>query len=84
MIEPKILVNQGILIIEAKDRIDRELVKQYTIEFEKSTGSKYPIVLWKNLVGHYSAYDFEKDCSIYCGTTSQKDSMEKIKKYKNE
>jgi hypothetical protein len=82
MIDPKIVVNQGILIIEAKDRIDRELVKQYKDDFEKSTGNKYPIVLWRNLIGYYAAFDFENDCSIYCGTMSQKDSMEKIKKYK--
>ena len=84
MIDPKILVFDKILIIEAKDQINRELVKQYKQEFENSTGNKYPIVLWKTTIGYYSAYDFEKDCSIYCGTTSQKDSMEKIKKYKNE
>lgn len=82
MIDPKISVNQGILIIEAKDIINRDLVKQYKEEFEKSTGNKYPIVLWRNLIGYYAAFDFEKDCSIYCGTMSQKDSMEKIKKYK--
>lgn len=82
MIDPKILVSQGILIIEAKDRIDRDLVKQYKEGFEKSTGNKYPIVLWRNIIGYYSAFDFENDCSIYCGTMSQKDSMEKIKKYK--
>ena len=84
MIEPKIIVNKGILIIEAKDRINKELVKQYKEEFEQSTGNKYPIVLWKNTIGYYSAYDFEKDCSIYCGTMSEKTSIEQINKYKNE
>ena len=49
MINPKILVRDKILIIEAKDQITRELVKQYKQEFENSTGNKYPIVLWKNI-----------------------------------
>ena len=84
MENPKILVNQGILIIEARDQINRGLVKQYKEEFEKSTGKNYPIVLWKNTVGYYSAYDFKNESSIYCGTMSQKTSMEQIKKYKNE
>ena len=84
MINPKILVRDKILIIEAKDRITRDLVKQYKEEFEQSTGNKYPIVLWKNTIGYYSAYDFEKDCSIYCGTMSEKTSIEQINKYKNE
>ena len=84
MIEPKIIVNKGILIIEAKDRINKELVKQYKEEFEQSTGNKYPIVLWKNTIGYYSAYDFENNCSIYCGTMSEKTSIEQINEYKNE
>lgn len=84
MENPKILVNQGILIIEAKDQITRDLVKQYKEEFEKSTGKNYPIVLWKNTIGYYSAYDFKNESSIYCGTMSQKTSIEQIKKYKNE
>ena len=46
--------------------------------FENSTGKTYPIVLWKNTIGYYSAYDFEKDCSIYCGTMSEKTSLEQI------
>ena len=84
MIDPKILVRDKILIIEAKDRINRELVKQYKQEFENSTGNKYPIVLWKNTIGYYAAYDFENDCSIYCGTMSEKTSIEQINEYKNE
>ena len=84
MINPKILVRDKILIIEAKDKITRELVKQYKQEFENSTGNKYPIVLWKNTIGYYTAYDFENDCSIYCGTMSEKTSIEQINKYKNE
>ena len=84
MSDPKILVRDKILIIEAKDRINRELVKQYKEEFEQSTGNKYPIVLWKNTIGYYSAYDFENNCSIYCGTMSEKTSIEQINKYKNE
>ena len=84
MINPKILVRDKILIIEAKDRITKDLVKQYKEEFEQSTGNKYPIVLWKNTIGYYSAYDFENNCSIYCGTMSEKTSIEQIKTYKNE
>ena len=84
MIEPKILVRDKILIIEANDQINRELVQQYKKEFEKSTGNKYPIVLWKNTIGYYSAYDFDKDCSIYCGTMSEKISVKQIKEYINE
>ena len=84
MDNPKILVREGILIIEANDKINLDLVKQYKDEFENSTGKKYSIVLWKNLVGYYSAYDFDNNCSIYCGTMSQKTSIEQIKEYKNE
>ena len=84
MDNPKILVRDGVLIIEANDQINIDLVKQYKEEWENSTGKKYPIILWKNLIGYYSAYDFENNCSIYCGTMSQKTSMEQIKKYRNE
>ena len=83
MIEPKILIRDKILIIEANDRINLELVKQYKEEFENSTGNKYSIVLWKNTIGYYSAYDFDKDCSIYCGTMSEKTSVKQIKEYIN-
>lgn len=81
MVDPKIIVKNKILIIEANDRITRDLVKQYKKNFENSTGKTYPIVLWKNTIGYYSAYDFEKDCSIYCGTMSEKTSLEQIKEY---
>ena len=84
MVDPKIIVKNKILIIEANDRITRDLVKQYKKNFENSTNKKYPIVLWKNTIGYYSAYDFEKDCSIYCGTMSEKTSLEQIKEYLNE
>ena len=84
MVDPKIIVKNKILIIEANDRITRDLVKQYKNNFENSTNKKYPIVLWKNTIGYYSAYDFEKDCSIYCGTMSEKTSLEQIKEYLNE
>lgn len=84
MDNPKILVRDGILIIEANDRINKELVEQYKEEFENSTGKNYPIVLWRNTIGYYSAYDFENNCSIYCGTMSEKTSIKQIKDYKNE
>ena len=84
MINPKILVRDKILIIEANDRINRKKIKKIKEEFEQSTGNKYPIVLWKNTIGYYSAYDFENNCSIYCGTMSEKTSIEQINKYKNE
>jgi hypothetical protein len=79
----KITIKDKILIIEADDRIDRQLVKQLKEDFEKSTGNKYPVVLWRNTLGYYSAYDFDNSCSIYCGTRSEKTSMEQIKKYIN-
>lgn len=74
-------IKDEILIIEANDHIDRSIVKELKESFENSTNKKYPIILWRNLVGYYSAYDFNNDCSIYCGTLSEKTSLEQIKEY---
>lgn len=80
----KYKIKDDILIIEADDHIDRDLIKGLKESFESSVNKLFPIVLWKNILGYYSAYDFESNCSVYCGTTSQKTSLEQINKYKNE
>lgn len=77
-------IKGGILILEFKCKVDLDLVRQYKELFENSTNKTYPIVLYKNVIGYYSAYDFEKDCSIYCGTMSEKTSLKQIQDYKNE
>lgn len=74
-------IKNNILIIESDDKIDKEIVKQSKESFEKSTNKKYSIVLWRNVIGYYSAYDFDKNCSIYCGTMSEKTSLEQINEY---
>jgi len=78
-----IFVKDKILIIEATDRINRDLVYKLKNNFEQSTGKEYPIVLWKNTIGYYSAYDFKNDCSIYCGTMNEKTSLQQINEYLN-
>ena len=65
-------------------KLNKDIANKLKEEFENSTGNNYPIVLWKNIVGYYSGYDFENNCSIYCGTMSEKTSIEQINEYKNE
>ena len=80
----KTSVKSNILIVEAKNfAITVEKVKYIKDGFEKSTGKSYPYVLYKNVLGYYSGYDFDKDCSIYCGSRSENQSIQQIKEYIN-
>ncbi len=80
----KTSVRSNILIVEAKNfSITVEKVNTIRKGFEESTRKSFPIVLYKNIMGYYAGYDFEKNCSIYCGSRSENQSMEQIKEYLN-
>lgn len=52
-----------------------DAVKEVKEEFPNS---QIEIVAYKNILGYWAAYYIESGKSIYCGTTSLKDTKEKI------
>lgn len=74
------------LFLEFSDILDSNSVINAIQEVkEEFPNSQIEIVAYKNILGYWAAYYLESGKSIYCGTTSLKDTKEKItKSLKNE
>jgi len=78
----KIGIKDNILIASSKiQSVSLEDVKELKSLIQNSTGNTYNYAIFKNILGYYSGYDFEEDHSIYCGTLSEKTSIEQVKDY---
>lgn len=82
----KIGIKDNILIISSTTQsVTLEDVKEIVTLMKDNTGNDYNYAIFKNLVGYYSGYDFKENHSIYCGTRSEKTSIDQVKEYiKNE
>jgi hypothetical protein len=75
-------LKDGILIIYDKSKtLTTEEIIELVKGYEESTGKVYPYVLTKNVLGYYRGWDISRNCSIYCGTMSEKTSLSQIKEY---
>ena len=71
-------LREGILVMEASNL---EEALQLKNEFEDSTNKIFEYILWKNSLGYHFGYDCSLLKSIYCGTLSEKKSINQIKEY---
>lgn len=80
----KVGIKDNILIITSKiQSVSLDDVKEIKSLMEESTGNTYYYVIFNNILGYYSGYDFKEGHSVYCGTLSEKTSIEQIKTYLN-
>lgn len=77
----KVSVREKILIVED---VDLEKAIEITKDFEKSTLNSYPYIIYKSALGYYAGWDFINNKSIYCGTRSEKTSIDQVKEYIND
>ena len=47
-------------------------------------GKNYPYVLFTNILGYFSGYDFETNRSIYCGCLSESQAIQSMLEYIND
>lgn len=61
-----------------------DIIEAISILKETFTSVSFNIVATKGLTGYWSAFDYNKNNSIYCGSRSLGDTKRKIKEYLNE
>jgi len=75
-------MKDGILIVTSRKKVTKDDLLEIKILFEESTGHTYRYGTYKDLLGYYHCYDFEKDYSIYCGSLNESAAIKAIKNYK--
>lgn len=74
----------NILVFKSKNQtVSLENAKELHQLMEENTLKKYKYGIYKSLIGYYSGYDFEENKTIYCGTLSEKTSINQVKEYAN-
>ena len=76
-------IKDEIVIIDSKTSLEFYEVKELVESLNKSSNKKYKYAISNNSLGYWKGYDLELNKSIYCGTMSQKTSIEQIKEYIN-
>lgn len=76
-------IKDEIVIIDSKTSLEFYEVKELVESLNKSSNKKYKYAISSNSLGYWKGYDLELNKSIYCGTMSQKTSIEQIKEYIN-
>lgn len=77
--------DNNILFLEFKDVSENFMINDIISDIKETFPNKqFDIVAKKNILGYWSAYDYSKNQSIYCGTTSAKTTKEQLKKYLND
>ena len=77
--------DNNVLFLEFKDVTENFIINDIINDIKVTFLNKqFDIVAKKNILGYWSAYDYSKNQSIYCGTTSAKITKEQIKKYLND
>lgn len=72
------------LFLEFTNVIQKDSISNAIQEVrEEFPNSIFEIVAYKNIIGYWAAYYIKSGYSIYCGTTSLKDTKEKINKSLN-
>lgn len=81
----KILIKNNILIFKQLGKSPSlEEIKELKINYENSVGKNYPYVLFTNILGYFSGYDFETNRSIYCGCLSESQAIQSMLEYIND
>ena len=79
----KVSIDEDILIITSrKESATLDIAREMKELMENTTGKTYNYCTFNNVIGYFSGYDFKENHSIYCGTMSEKTSIEQIKEYK--
>ncbi len=73
----KIGVKEDIVIINSKVFLSLDQIK----EIIEGLPGNHKHAIANNSLGYWKGYDLEKNCSIYCGTMSEKTSIKQVKKY---
>ncbi len=79
-----IFVKDGILIVTSKKNVTLEDLMKMKELMEESTGKKYFLGTYRDSLGYYDGYDFVNHASVYCGSLSEKVSIDRLKTYYNE
>jgi len=75
----KIGIRDGIVVINAKTSLEFYEVK----ELVEGLNGNHKYAIANNSLGYWRGYDLEENSSIYCGTMSEKTSIEQVKDYMN-
>lgn len=76
-------IKDEIVIIDAKTSLEFYEIRELVESLNKSSNKEYKYAIANNSLGYWRGYDLELNKSIYCGTMSQKTSIEQIKEYIN-
>lgn len=74
-------VKDDIVVINSKTSLEFYEVKELVESLNGSSNKEYKYAIANNSLGYWKGYDLELNQSIYCGTMSQKTSIEQIKEY---
>lgn len=79
----EISLKNKILIITSRERsLELDDLVDIKLLMEETTGHIYRYGMYKNYLGYYKAFDFEKDKFIYCASMNEKVAVELVEKYK--
>ena len=76
-------IKENIVIINSKSSLEFYEVKEIVKDLNNSNKTNYKYAIANNSLGYWKGYDLEDNKSIYCGTMSEKTSIEQVKKYIN-
>ena len=77
----KLGIKENIVIINSKSSLEFYEVRKIIEDLNNSNGTNYKYVIANNSLGYWKGYDLENNKSIYCGTMSEKTSIEQVKEY---
>jgi hypothetical protein len=74
----------NVLFLEFNTPILNNTIDEAIIDIKETFPHKdITIIAYKNILGYWAAYQINPKHSIYCGTTSLKDTKEKINNFLN-
>lgn len=81
----KVSIKNNILIFKQLGKSPTlEEIKELKTNYENSVGKSYPYVLFTNILGYFSGYDFESKRSVYCGCFSEAQAVKSMLTYIND
>lgn len=77
----KLGIKEDIVIINSKSSLEFYEVREVVEDLNNSNGTNYKYAISNDSLGYWRGYDLESNKSIYCGTMSEKTSIEQVKEY---
>lgn len=74
-------IKDNIIIVTSKKNVTFDDLKECREMMENSTGRGYKYGMFRDALGYYDGYDFEKGISVYCSTLNEPRAIEMMQNY---